>query len=76
MSRVAHIRLDDQHDGILERLTRQTGRTPSDLVREGLRLVAAANPPAETPAIVGLGEFDSGIEDLGSNEQHLSGFGR
>ena len=76
MSRVAHIRLDEQAEHILERLTRETGRTPSDLVREGLRLVAAATPAAGTPPVVGLGAFASGLADLGSNKAHLSGFGR
>ena len=76
MSRVAHIRLDEQSEHILDRLTRETGRTPSDLVREGLRLVAAATPSGGTPDVVGLGAFESPVSDLGSNKQHLRGFGR
>ncbi len=76
MARVAHIRLDPQSENILDRLTRETGRSPSDLVREGLRLVAAATPPAGTPEIVGLGAFQSGTTDLGSNKAHLRDFGR
>ena len=76
MSRVAHIRLDAHTEGVLERLARETGQTPSELVREGLRLVAAANPASGTPEIVGLGAFASGTSDLGSNKGHLRGFGR
>ncbi len=76
MSRVAHIRLDPPSEAILDRLTRETGRSPSELVREGLRLVAAATPSAGTPEVVGLGAFESGKPDLGSNKAHLRGFGR
>lgn len=76
MSRVAHIRLDSQTEGVLDRLARETGQSPSELVREGLRLVAAAHPSAGTPEIVGLGAFASGTPDLGSNKAHLRGFGR
>lgn len=76
MSRVAHIRLDRQSEDILDRLTRETGRSPSELVREGLRLVAAATPAVGTPEILGLGAFESGKTDLGSNKAHLRGFGQ
>ncbi|MBM4364756.1 MAG: ribbon-helix-helix protein, CopG family [Deltaproteobacteria bacterium] len=76
MARVAHVRLDDDTDELLDRLTRQTGRSASEIVREGLRLVANATPPPVTPEIIGLGAFDSGLDDLGSNKAHLSGFGR
>ena len=76
MSRVAHVRLDDVGEAILDRLTRETGKSPSEIVREGLRLVAAATPTPGTPAIVGLGAFESGTADLGSNKAHLRGFGR
>jgi hypothetical protein len=76
MSRVVHVRLDSRTQETLDRLTRQTGRSPSELIREGLRLVAAATPSAGTPEVVGLGAFSSGEPDLGSNKEHLRGFGR
>lgn len=76
MARVAHVRLDDDTDELLDRLTRQTGKSASEIVREGLRLVADATPPSDTPVIIGLGAFDSGLDDLGSNKAHLRGFGR
>ena len=76
MSRVVHIRLDPPTEAILERLTRETGRSPSELVRESLLQMARATPAAETPEIEGLGAFASGKRDLGSNKQHLRGFGR
>jgi hypothetical protein len=58
------------------------GRKLKDLVEEGLRLVLDA-PPDTTrhPSLVGLmkqalGVVESGVPDLGSNTEHLSGFGR
>jgi hypothetical protein len=58
------------------------GRKLKDLVEEGLRLVLDA--PAETtrhPNLAGmmkhaLGVVESGVPDLGSNSDHLKGFGR
>jgi hypothetical protein len=58
------------------------GRKLKDLVEEGLRLVLEA--PRRTrrrPTLAGLmkgacGVVDSGISDLGSNPEHLTGFGR
>ena len=58
------------------------GRRLKDLVEEGLRLVLDA-PPDKTrqPDLAGLmkealGVIESGIPDLGSNPEHLKGFGR
>ncbi|MFI4995347.1 MAG: hypothetical protein ACHQAQ_06140 [Hyphomicrobiales bacterium] len=58
------------------------GRKLKDLVEEGLRLVLEA--PRRTrrrPTLAGLmkdacGVVDSRIPDLGSNPEHLTGFGR
>lgn len=61
---------------MLQRLQRELGLSPSQAVREGLRLLSASHPPRNAPRIIGLGKFDSGISDLGSNKKHLDGFGR
>ena len=58
------------------------GRKLKDLVEEGLRRVLDA--PSDTPRhpnLAGLmknarGVVESGIPDLGSNPEHLKGFGR
>jgi len=58
------------------------GRKLKDLVEEGLRLVLET--PRKTrrhPSLGGLmkharGVVDSGVPDLGSNPDHLAGFGR
>jgi hypothetical protein len=50
------------------------GLSPSMVVREGIRLLAATQPMSRK--IAGLGKFSSGASDLGSNKKHLQGFGR
>ena len=58
------------------------GRKLKDLVAEGLRLVLET--PRQTPGRRSLaalmksarGTVDSGISDLGTNPEHLTGFGR
>lgn len=76
MSRIVHVRLDDEDSAAFERLQRRTGAPVSDLVRAGLRLLLEQQPPEETPTIVGLGAFSSGVGDLASNKDHLRGLGR
>jgi hypothetical protein len=67
-------RLDADTQKTLARLVDQLGVSPSTVVREGIRLLAAAQPKSRK--IVGLGKFSSGVSDLGSNKKHLRGFGR
>ena len=58
------------------------GRKLRDLVEEGLRRVLdAPSDAARHPDLAGLmksarGVVESGIPDLGSNPEHLKGFGR
>lgn len=67
-------RLDNQTEKTLARLVNQLRVSPSIVVREGIRLLAASQPKGRK--IAGLGKFSSGIPDLGSNKEHLKGFGR
>jgi hypothetical protein len=67
-------RLDANTEKTLTRLVDQMGLSPSMVVREGIRLLAASQPKSRK--IVGLGKFASGVPDLGSNKKHLRGFGR
>lgn len=75
MEKVVHARLDEETQQLLERLRRQTGLNDSSLVRRGLRALAGAMllPRGRIP--VGTGKFESGVDDLGSNKEHLRGFG-
>jgi hypothetical protein len=58
------------------------GRKLKDLVEEGLRRVLEAPPDTKRrPNLaalmqVALGVVESGVSDLGSNADHLKGFGR
>jgi hypothetical protein len=60
----------------LTQLVSHLGWSPSRVMREGLRLLAASHPVGDRPRIVGMGQFSSGVPDLGSSKKHLKGFGR
>lgn len=76
MRYVIQARLDDSSRKRLSILVRELGWTPSQVVREGLRVLAATRLRKKNQRIIGLGKFRSGISDLGSNKKHLRGFGR
>jgi Ribbon-helix-helix protein, copG family len=69
-------RLDAETAKDLANLARRLGCTRSEVMREGIRVLMAIHPPSGRAKIAGIGEFASGIEDLGSNKKHLKGFGR
>jgi hypothetical protein len=72
---IVHARLDPETRRILERLRRRTGQRDSTLIRRALRALDAAELRLGARRIVGLGAFASGVDDLGSNDEHLRGFG-
>ncbi len=74
--RSVQARLDEATERELDRLVRQLGWSSSRVVREAIRVLAASHPRPGRKRIMGLGQFDSGIPDLGSNKAHLEGFGR
>lgn len=76
MAKLVQARLDDETDGILKELRRRTGLSDSEIVRRGVRSLAALSRPASEIRVVGLGRFSSGVRDLGSNKEHLKSFGR
>ena len=69
-------RLDEESQVVLDGLVRRLGWTPSQVVREGIRLVDKQHAKPVRRKVIGMGEFDSGITDLGSNKAHLEGYGR
>jgi hypothetical protein len=75
MARVVQARLDRDAEVQLERLRRRTGQSESALVRRGLALLDASER-RRSSRVIGLGKFESGKRDLGSNKKHLRGFGR
>ena len=69
-------RLDDRSRKRLAALVRELGWTPSQVVREGLRVLEVSRLRKKKRAIIGLGKFASGVLDLGSNKKHLRGYGK
>jgi hypothetical protein len=69
-------RLDDRSRKRLAVLVRELRWTPSRIVREGLRVLEASYLRRKKRGIIGLGKFESGVPDLGSNKKHLRHFGR
>ena len=55
---------------------RELGWTPSRVVREGLRVLEASYLRRKKAGVIGLGKFESGVRDLGSNKKHLQKFGQ
>lgn len=43
--------------------------------KAAVRPLTPPRPVAGRPRVVGLGEFSTGVPDLGSNKKHLQGFG-
>ncbi len=75
-STIVHARLDRETGLVLKRLRRTTGLRDSALIRRALRALDAEVAAPSAPRIVGVGRFESGLSDLGSNPEHLRGFGR
>jgi len=69
-------RLDESSQKTLAQLVKQLGWSPSRVVREGLKLLAACQLGNGRRKIIGQGKFASRIDDLGSNKHHLKDFGR
>ena len=55
---------------------RELGWTPSQVVREGLRVLEVSYLRRKKAGVIGLGKFKSGVSDLGSNKKRLQNFGR
>ena len=73
-----HARLSSAERATLERLKAATGRSESELLRQGLELLAAAElhrPSALDAAGRSVGRFTGGPKDLSTNSGHLAGFG-
>jgi len=76
MRNAIQARLDDRSQRRLAVLVRELGWTPSQVVREGLRVLEASYLRRKKRGIIGLGKFRSGVSDLGSNKNYLRDFGK
>ena len=75
MAQIIHARLDNETESLRRKLEQRMGWTDSELVRAGIKSLASMLTPNRSQ-VIGLGEFDSGIPGLGTNNKHLDGFGR
>jgi hypothetical protein len=75
MPRMIHARLDAETERMLRRIGRHMGWSDSQIVREGIKILNSLTPRGRQ-RVSGLGCCASGIPDLGSNTDHLKGFGR
>jgi hypothetical protein len=75
MKSTVQARLSVDEKRSLDHLVHALGWSPSRIVREGLRLMAAMHLPIPCLQIAGVGQFSSGRSDLGSNKKYLKGFG-
>ena len=77
MASTIQARLDRDTEKALAQLVRRLGWSPSRVLREGVRLLAACRvPKGRRRTILGQGEFASGVGDLATNKAHLRGFGK
>lgn len=76
MPETIQARLDRRSQIALNNLMKRLGWSPSRTVREGLLLLDACYGKPPNKRVIGIGRFASGKRDLGSNKNHLAGFGR
>jgi len=76
MGGTVQARLDAASEAALKRLLGRLGWSPSRVIREGVKLLDACYGRPAARRIAGVGRFESGIPDLGSNRRHLEGFGK
>ena len=75
MTRIIHARLDGDTDSLRSDLQTQLGWSDSQIVREGIKTLSVLLRSSGKRKIIGVGSFQSGVCDLGSNKKHLKGFG-
>ena len=78
MKAYIHARLTREERAELEKVKAATGKSESEIVRLGVRLVSeelAGRPSARDLAGSSVGRFTGGPRDLSTNSKHLDGFG-
>jgi len=75
MGAVIQTRVDDETKAELEKVARQQGKSVSDLVREGIRVIVNHHSASRRRKWIGVGEYDAGIPDLSTNPKYMEGFG-
>jgi hypothetical protein len=70
MGNTVPARLDERSRKRLKALVQELEWSPSRVVREGLRILEASYLRKRKHGVIGLGEFEFGVPDLGSNKKH------
>jgi len=68
-------RLNEETQAALDRLSRSNGWTASRVIRESILFMDENRATKPRPKMIGIGEFDSGIDDLATNKKHLEDLG-
>ena len=79
MKAYVHARLGDEDRAALEELKQSTGCSESEIVRRGLKLVAAEERRRRSALDLAgrsVGRFKRGPRDLSTNRTHLEDFGK
>ena len=76
MSRIIHARLDSATERMLRACQRRWGWSDSEVVRQAIQMLGGLLVRGRARPLVGVGRFRSGLPDLGSNKDHLQGFGQ
>ena len=75
MTKIVQARLGDESVKYLK-ILKDDGYSESEAIREGIKLLSlTVIGKKANKTIIGLGQFQSGVKDLGSNKKHLRGFG-
>jgi Arc/MetJ-type ribon-helix-helix transcriptional regulator len=78
MKTYIHARLSKEDRAVLDELKKWTGRSESELVREGLRLIQRELEPKRSALEVAgrsSGKFRGGPKDLSTSKEYLAEFG-
>ncbi len=78
MSKTLTARLDENSQRELTKLSKSLSKTESEIVRESIHLMAITHLATlkHKSRWIGLGQFSSDCNDLGSNKTHLEDFGK
>jgi len=68
-------RLDEETQAALDRVVQRRRMKPSEIVREGIRLVDEKYKSSVFPRLIGVGMYSSGKGDLATNKKYMEGFG-
>lgn len=75
MPRTVQTRLDEETEAVLDGLVERLRLNPSEVLREGIRVLHEKHNDKPRKRLIGVGMFSSGIPDLATNKKHMEGFG-